>query len=303
MFVTVVYCLFAAGIVFGYAAIKPVLKREGAYREVCSGNGEGGVSEDTCVEIHLNLMFTVAAVGTNVAALPIGAILDHHGPRLCGLLGAFFLTAGALLMAFEGNVPFDGLLFGYLLLALGGPFTYISSFQLSNAFPRHSGLILALLTGAFDASSALFLVYRVIFESTGGSFGHQKFFLAYLIVPVVVAILQMTILPKQSYKTVGELIEQIEEPLEDPQPYDQVDEHTALLQEEQRQHRQSVVEDIQELIGSAKADKQAKREEKKNEVSGVWGVMHHNTAVEQITSLWFILICLFTGASLSRWYA
>ncbi len=200
-------------------------------------------------------------------------------------------------------MPFDGLLFGYLLLALGGPFTYISSFQLSNAFPRHSGLILALLTGAFDASSALFLVYRVIFESTGGSFGHQKFFLAYLIVPVVVAILQMTILPKQSYKTVGELIEQIEEPLEDPQPYDQVDEHTALLQEEQRQHRQSVVEDIQELIGSAKADKQAKREEKKNEVSGVWGVMHHNTAVEQITSLWFILICLFTGASLSRWYA
>lgn len=32
--VTVVYCLFAAGIVFGYAAIKPVLKREGAYQDV-----------------------------------------------------------------------------------------------------------------------------------------------------------------------------------------------------------------------------------------------------------------------------
>ena len=32
----VVYCLFAAGIVFGYAAIKPVLIREGVYRNQCT---------------------------------------------------------------------------------------------------------------------------------------------------------------------------------------------------------------------------------------------------------------------------
>lgn len=32
----VVYCLFAAGVVFGYAAIKPVLLKEGAYRGLCS---------------------------------------------------------------------------------------------------------------------------------------------------------------------------------------------------------------------------------------------------------------------------
>lgn len=32
----VVYCLFAAGVVFGYAALKPVLVREGVYGEYCS---------------------------------------------------------------------------------------------------------------------------------------------------------------------------------------------------------------------------------------------------------------------------
>lgn len=32
----VVYCLFAAGIVFGYAALKPVLIREGVYRGQCT---------------------------------------------------------------------------------------------------------------------------------------------------------------------------------------------------------------------------------------------------------------------------
>src|SRR5206468_2462636 len=146
--------------------------------------------------------------------------------------------------------PFDGFLFGYLLLALGGPFTYISAFQLSNAFPRNSGLILALLTGAFDASSALFLIYRIVFEKTEGSLGHKKFFLGYLIVPVIIVVLQMTLLPKQSYKTIGELIEEAEEPIPSPPNEDQVDEHTALIQEEERQHRENVVADIEELLGS-----------------------------------------------------
>jgi hypothetical protein len=34
----VVYCLFAAGIVFGYAAIKPVLINEGVYKDRCTAD-------------------------------------------------------------------------------------------------------------------------------------------------------------------------------------------------------------------------------------------------------------------------
>lgn len=299
--VTVLYCLFAAGVVFGYAAIKPVLKKEGAYRDICSDPGPGGVSEDTCVEIHLNLMFTVAAVATNVAALPIGAILDHYGPRVCGLMGAFFLALGSLTLSFENKVPFDGLLFGYLFLALGGPFTYISAFQLSNAFPRNSGLVLALLTGAFDASSALFLVYRIIFERSGGSFGHRKFFLYYLVVPAVIVIFQFAILPAHSYKTIGEMIEEVEEPLPGTPMADQVDESTALLHEEQRQAREDLAANLEEVLeGNPKADRQAKREERKNEISGVWGVMHQNTVWQQLRSPWFIFICLFTVVQMTR---
>ena len=33
--IAVIYCLFAAGIVFGYAAIKPVLIKEGVYSQFC----------------------------------------------------------------------------------------------------------------------------------------------------------------------------------------------------------------------------------------------------------------------------
>jgi hypothetical protein len=304
--VAVIFCLLAAGVVFGYAALKPVLKKEGAYRDTCDVGGRSPEQVDTCVEIHLNLMFTVAAVGTNVAALPVGAILDHFGPRVCGIMGSMFLAGGASLMAYAQRVPFDGFLLAYLLLALGGPFTYISAFQLSNAFPRHSGLILALLTGAFDASSALFLAYRLVYEATDGAFGHPKFFIVYLGVPIVIVVFQLILMPRQSYKTIGELVETVEEAeaandTVDRDPYDdQVDEHTALLREEERQHRDNMVADIEQLLGSAKADKQAKKEERKNEISGVWGVMHSHSAMEQITSPWFILICLFTVIQMTR---
>jgi hypothetical protein len=34
--IAVVYCLLAAGIVFGYAALKPVLIQQGVYRDLCT---------------------------------------------------------------------------------------------------------------------------------------------------------------------------------------------------------------------------------------------------------------------------
>lgn len=275
----------------GYAAIKPVLKSEGVYRDVCSRESGESLDEDTCVEIRMNLMFTVAAVSTNVAALPIGAILDHAGPRVCGLLGSFFLAGGAVTLAYAEQLPFDGYLTGYLGLALGGPFIYMGSFHLSNALPR-SGLILALLTGAFDSSSAIFLIYRLVYQATDRGFGLRSFFLAYLVVPAAIALLQLTLLPKNSYKTVGEMIEDIKEPDGLQGPCDQIDEHTALLQEEARQQRE---EQVGELLGTTRMDTQVNREVRQNIKSGVWGIMHNSTIKQQLSSPWFILIMLFTG--------
>ena len=120
--VAVVYCLFAAGIVFGYAAIKPVLIQEGVYKNQCTKRElRDGTQPCYGQEIRLNLMFTIAAVSTNVAALPIGAILDRYGPRVCGIIGSVFLAIGAALFALAGSFPFDGFIPGYFFLALGGP--------------------------------------------------------------------------------------------------------------------------------------------------------------------------------------
>lgn len=254
-------------------------------------------------EIRLNFMFTVAAVSTNVCALPVGTILDHYGPRVSGIIGTIFLAAGCLFFAFAWQLPFDGYIPGYLFLALGGPFVFISSFQLSNTFPQYSGLILALLTGAFDASSAMFLFYRLIYTASNFTFWPKKFFLAYLVVPVFIFIAQIFLMPQHSYKTVGELVIQVEEQVNDEHESDDEIEDQALLarlRQARRERHESVISEITELLGSKKGQKQVKKEEEKKHISGVWGVLHGRTAIEQICTPWFILITLFTLIQMTR---
>jgi MFS family permease len=301
----VTYCLFAAGIVFGYAAIKPVLIREGVYRQYCTKK-EIEQGARTCYEqeIRLNFMFTIAAVSTNVAALPIGTILDRWGPRVCGLMGGVFVAIGCVLFAFAWDLAksgIDGYVPGYLFLALGGPFIFISSFQLSNTFPKYSGLILALLTGAFDTSSAIFLIYRLIYQATNGDFWPKRFFLAYLVVPAFILIVQTFLMPRYSYKTVGELVSQAEnEEEENVDSDEEIDEQRRASRASARARRESVIEEITELLGSKKGQKQMKKEAEKKNISGVWGAMHGKSAGEQIKSWWFVLITLFTVIQMTR---
>lgn len=299
----VIYCLFAAGVVFGYAAIKPVLIDEGVYRNLCTKQ-ELKDEVDVCYEqeIRLNLMFTVAAVSTNVVALPVGTILDRYGPRVCGIIGATSITIGSLLFAFAAELPVDAYIPGYLFLALGGPFIFISSFQLSNTFPQYSGLILALLTGAFDTSSAIFLIYRLIYQGTDGSFALKQFFLVYLVVPVFIFAVQIFFMPAVSYKTVGELVIQAEEEQVIHDSDDEIEDPARVqqLQDARRLHRDSIVSEITDLLGTHDGQQQAKEEEKKKAKSGVWGALHGRTAAQQMRTPWFILIMLFTVLQMTR---
>ncbi|KAL1636267.1 hypothetical protein SLS56_001246 [Neofusicoccum ribis] len=300
----VVYCLLAAGVVFGYAALKPVLIEQGVYRDRCTEHElKEGVRVCYEQEIRLNFMFTLAAVSTNVCALPVGTILDRFGPRVSGLMGVVFLTVGSLFFAFSEDLPFDGYIPGYLFLALGGPFVFISSFQLSNTFPRYSGLILALLTGAFDTSSALFLFYRLIYQATGGDLTPKKFFLIYLVVPVYILIVQITLMPSKSYETVGELASRADDATADfHESDDDISDRSFVqsLRNERRARRESIASEITALLDGKDAAKRAEEDEKKKETSGVWGALHGKTAAQQIRTPWFILITLFTVIQMTR---
>lgn len=162
-------------------------------------------------ECRLNFFFTLASITTNISALPVGTILDRYGPRVCGILASIFLATGSILMSYAFAIPeFDGYLIGNFFLALGGTFIFIPSFQVANAFPKYSGSIVALITGSFDASAAVFLFYRLAYEKTQHVFSPDKFFFYYTAVPILIFLSQVTILPSQSYDTVPQLEKKIE---------------------------------------------------------------------------------------------
>ncbi|RKF55932.1 Protein FMP42 [Golovinomyces cichoracearum] len=299
IFIALLSCFLTSGIVFGYAALKPVLINEHAYREYCTQE-ELDENVPVCVgqEIRLNLIFTVAVVATNACALPVGTILDRYGPQICGLISSFLLMIGALLLAFSAEIPFDGYLVGYLFLALGGAFIYLPSLHLSNSFPNHSGTIMALISGAFDSSSAIFLMYHDFYSKSGGTLGPKKFFLAFLIVPLFVFLSQLLYMPKFSYKS------------DDGKEKWNLAEETSLPGASAHESAASLGEDFEQtpLIASEAvahsnsehAREQSMRDESRNSISGIWGVMHGKTTVSQILSSWFILMTIFTISQMTR---
>lgn len=240
---------------------------------------------------------------TNLSALLVGSLLDRYGPKLCGLISCVILFLGALSMALESSLPIDGYALGFFLLALGGTFSFVPSFHLSNAFPQLQGLILALITGAFDASAAIFLAFLLLYQS-GVSL--RQLFLIYLFIPIFVLLANLFLLPGQSYETRSEVQTHRRE-LED----DQGDLHDSdnelptadifRVRSGRAAKRKESVAQIDDLIGSPEAQiEHDVKEDDKKIASGVWGILHGVPARKQMVSPFFILIALFTVLQMTR---
>ena len=257
---------------------------------------------------RLNFFFTLASITTNISALPVGAVLDRYGPRVCGILGSIFLATGSILMSYAFAIPeFDGYLIGNFFLALGGTFTFVPSFQMANAFPKYSGTIVALITGSFDASAAVFLFYRMAYETTNHVFTPSRFFLFYTIIPILILICQLTLLPSQSYDTVPQLDKKLEKARDETRDVHTSDEEISSddeldrVREQRSIRRQKKLRKLDKLLGD-ESDRQerAEQELERQTKSAVWGALHGLPARKQMLTPWFILITLLTVLQMLR---
>jgi MFS family permease len=305
---TVLACWFASGIVFGFAALKPILISEGVYSNLCRQD-ELDAGVEVCYEqdLHLNFFFSLASTTANISALPIGHILDRYGPKVCFLLGSLCLAVGSLLMSLAFQVAgFDGYTFANFFLALGGTFIFLPSFQIANAFPRYAGLIVATVTGAFDASAAVFLFYRLVYEATGTNFKPHTFFLVYLLVPFAILVAQLWFLPTDSYKTETQLemkIERAADPKRDVHDSDEdlPDEEVWRVRKSRSLQRKKRLRKLDKLVGSPDTRKQREeKQEQSKEASKVWGALHNKPARAQMLSPWFYLLAFLTVLQMVR---
>ncbi|KAI0799392.1 amino acid transporter [Xylaria sp. FL0064] len=299
-------CCLASGIVFGFASLKPILIAEGVYSDKCDAEPNDGspLVRVPCPEqdMRLNLFFAAASVTANISALFAGYALDHYGRRTCYIGSAILIAAGSILLGYAFAIPeFDGYVLGNIMLSTGGTFLFVPSFRLANAFPKYSGLIVAIITGSFDASAAVLLLYQLAWEATDGSFAPNQFFFAYTIVPVILLIGEFALMPRDAYQTTPDLehkIEQAQDSTRDIHDSDQDVESEGELyrvRASRADRRASKLGQIEQILGDAdEREERAQKNEEIQVVSGVWGVLHGLPAHRQMMTPWFVLILLLT---------
>ncbi|XP_028316256.1 solute carrier family 43 member 3b [Gouania willdenowi] len=168
-FVTgLVECLCFAGAVFGWASLVFVLKEEGYFSSLCTnttGVNNTQVLDCSNQDEQFSLIFTVASFMNNFMTLPSGFLYDHYGTTVARLFSIFLYTFGLLMVAFSTpaipNLLFPAMTF----LAVGGILFLITNMQVGNLFGSHRSTVITLYNGAFDSSSALFLVIKLLHES------------------------------------------------------------------------------------------------------------------------------------------
>ncbi|CAG5990677.1 unnamed protein product [Menidia menidia] len=161
-------CLCFAGAVFGWASLVFVLKEEGYFRSLCvnaTGVNSTHTLDCSAQDEQFSLIFTIASFMNNFLTLPSGFLFDRFGTTVTRLSGIFLYTMGTSMVAFSSSV-FAYLLFPALsLLAVGGILFLITNMQVGNLFGSRRSTIITLYNGAFDSSSALFLIIKLLHES------------------------------------------------------------------------------------------------------------------------------------------
>ncbi|KAM6952389.1 equilibrative nucleobase transporter 1-like isoform 1-T1 [Lycodopsis pacificus] len=163
-----VECLCFAGAVFGWASLVFILKTEGYFSSRCvntTGVNATQVLDCSGQDEQFSLVFTIASFMNNFLTLPSGFLFDWFGTTVARLAGIFLYTMGTLMVAFS-TAASSNLLFPALsVLSAGGILFLITNMQVGNLFGSRRSTIITLYNGAFDSSSALFLVIKLLHES------------------------------------------------------------------------------------------------------------------------------------------
>ncbi|XP_041957577.1 solute carrier family 43 member 3a [Alosa sapidissima] len=161
-------CLCFAGVVFGWASLAFVLKADGYFSDLCVNKTESNSTllntDCSGQDEQFSLVFTIASFLNNFLTLPNGFIFDRFGTLATRFMGITLYTTGTLLVA-TSSAALSTLLFPALsFIAVGGILLLITNMQVGNLFGTHRSTIITLYNGAFDSSSAIFFIIKVLFE-------------------------------------------------------------------------------------------------------------------------------------------
>uniref|UniRef100_A0A5G2QZ40 Solute carrier family 43 member 3 n=1 Tax=Sus scrofa TaxID=9823 RepID=A0A5G2QZ40_PIG len=162
-------CIGFAGVLFGWASLVFIFKTERYFESLCEPNATlmgnaTGPADCRAQDEQFSLIFTVASFMNNFMTFPTGFIFDRFKTTVTRLLAIFLYTSATLIIAFTSADSAMLLFLAMPMLTVGGILFLITNLQVGNLFGRHRSTIITLYNGAFDSSSAVFLIIKLLYE-------------------------------------------------------------------------------------------------------------------------------------------
>ncbi|XP_014314008.1 solute carrier family 43 member 3 isoform X2 [Myotis lucifugus] len=163
-------CLGFAGVLFGWASLVFVFKKEHYFEELCEpdarlmGNATG-MEDCKAQDERFSLIFTLASFMNNFMTFPTGFIFDRFKTTVARLIAIFLYTSATLIIAFISAGSAMLLFLAMPMLSVGGILFLMTNLQVGNLFGKHRSTIITLYNGAFDSSSAVFLIIKLLYEN------------------------------------------------------------------------------------------------------------------------------------------
>ncbi|XP_077349314.1 equilibrative nucleobase transporter 1 isoform X1 [Lithobates pipiens] len=162
-----VECICFAGLPFGWASLVFVLKKEQYFEDLCyNATNHTTNSTDSCIpqDEQFSLIFTVTVFLNSLLTLPSGYVFDHFGTMVARFICILFYTLATLFIALSTAETAVLLFLALPLLALGGMTFILTNMQVGNLFGAQRSTIITLYNGAFDSSSVIFLIVKVLYQ-------------------------------------------------------------------------------------------------------------------------------------------
>uniref|UniRef100_A0A4X2KDY1 Solute carrier family 43 member 3 n=1 Tax=Vombatus ursinus TaxID=29139 RepID=A0A4X2KDY1_VOMUR len=145
-------CIAFSGLIFGWTSLVFVLKSDHYFEDLSPALSD--ITQDS----KLSLIFTLASFSNNFMTFPLGYIFDRLGTTVARLIA----ISCDLCLFFPGTAPM--LFAAFPMLAVGGILFLLTNLQVGNLFDKHRSTIITLYNGAFDSSSAIFLIIKLLYE-------------------------------------------------------------------------------------------------------------------------------------------
>nr|XP_060627853.1 equilibrative nucleobase transporter 1 isoform X1 [Anolis sagrei ordinatus] len=159
-------CMCFAGVIFGWASLVFVLKDLHYFEDLCMSAANQTTNQTDCSaqDEQLSLIFTIGSFMNNFMTFPTGYIFDRFGTTVARLLAISAYTSGTLLIAFSTAATAVMLFPALSFLSVGGILLILTNMQVGNLFGKNRSTVITLYNGAFDSSSAVFLVIKLLYE-------------------------------------------------------------------------------------------------------------------------------------------